>query len=30
MREGVGEEVVDREDGGFGRVIFDVSRFGRC
>ena len=26
MRDGVGEVVVDREEGGFGRVVFCVSR----
>ena len=26
VREGVGEVVVDREEGGFGRVVFGVSR----
>ena len=24
MRDGVGEVVVDREEGGFGRVVFGV------
>ena len=26
MRDGVGEVVVDREEGGFDRVVFGVSR----
>ena len=26
MRDGVGEVVVDREEGGFGKVVFVVSR----
>ena len=26
MRDGVGEVVVDREEGGFSRVVFGVSR----
>ena len=26
VRDGVGEVVVDREEGGFGRVVFGVSR----
>ena len=26
MRDGVGEVVVDREEGGFGRVVFGVGR----
>ena len=26
MRDGVGEVVVDREEGGFGTVVFGISR----
>ena len=26
VRDGVGKVVVDREEGGFGRVVFGVSR----
>ena len=27
MRDGVGEVVMDREEGDFDRVVFDVNRF---